>query len=170
MSKRALKKYVAGLDREALAEQLLDLYDRFPQVKTYYDFVFNPKEDKLLTEAKTKIRKEYFPQGRRRPKARRSIAKNFIRHFGKLGMEAHLLADLMAFNLETAAAYEKTRNCPDAFYRSIFKSYTEWTAFLVHQGIFADFTDRHNAFLALIEEGNWPNTVDFLGWKEHVSL
>lgn len=170
MSKRALKKYIAGLEREALAEQLLDLYDRFPQVKTYYDFVFNPKEDQLLNEAKMKIRKEYFPQGRRRPKARRSVAKKYIRHFGKLGMEPHLLADLMAYNLETAAAFERTRNCPDAFYRSIYVSYLDWTAYLVHQGIFPEFSNRHKAFLAEIEGAGWPNTGDFLDRNEELSL
>ena len=170
MSKRALKKYVAGLDREALSEQLLDFYDRFPQVKTYYDFVFNPKEDKLLMEAKEKIRREYFPQGRRRPKARRSVAKNYIRHFGKLGMEPYLLADLMAYNLEIAAAFEKTRNCPDAFYRSIYKSYLDWTAYLVHQGIFGDFSDRHAALIAEIEKAGWPNAEDFLDRNEQLSL
>ena len=61
MSKRDLKKYLRELPRPALEEQLLDLYVRFPEVKTYYDFIFNPKEDKLVQEAKTKIGNEYFP-------------------------------------------------------------------------------------------------------------
>ena len=60
MSKRALKKYLADLQKEDLEEQLLDLYDRFPSVKKYYNFVFNPKEDKMLLEAKMKISNEYF--------------------------------------------------------------------------------------------------------------
>ena len=49
MSKTALKKYLAGLKKKDLELQILDLYGRFPVVKTYYDFVFNPKEEKLYT-------------------------------------------------------------------------------------------------------------------------
>ncbi|MBC2840577.1 DUF6155 family protein [Robiginitalea sp. SC105] len=170
MSKRALKKYLAGLDQEALAGQLLDLYDRFPQVKTYYDFVFNPREDRLLQEAKSKIRREFFPQRRKRPKARRSIAQKYIRHFKTLGMEPHLLADLMAFNLETTAEFEKTRNCPEAFYRSIYKSYEEWTAHMVHHGIFMEFQLRHDNFLRALEMADWPNLEDFLARSEQMTL
>ena len=59
----------------------MDLYVRFPTVKAYYDFVFNPKEDKLIQEAKTKISNEYFPLKRKRPKARRSVAQKLIKHF-----------------------------------------------------------------------------------------
>ena len=61
MSKRDLKKYLGELTKEQLEEQLIELYEKFAPVKTYYDFVFNPKEDKLLQEAKVKISQEYFP-------------------------------------------------------------------------------------------------------------
>ena len=44
MSKRALKKHLLDLDNAALQEQIIELYDRIPAVKTYYDFVFNPKD------------------------------------------------------------------------------------------------------------------------------
>ena len=54
MSKRALKKYLTELNKEQLEEQVLDLYQRFKEVKSYYNFVFNPKEDKLLEEAKVR--------------------------------------------------------------------------------------------------------------------
>ncbi len=61
MSKRDLKKYLAELNKEQLEEQLIELYDKFKEVKVYYDFVFNPKEDILIQEAKTKVSNEYFP-------------------------------------------------------------------------------------------------------------
>lgn len=161
MSKRALKKYLSGLDRESLAEQLMDLYDRFPQVKTYYDFVFNPREEKLIQDARARIRKEYFPRAGRRPKARRSVAHKFIRHFRTLGMDPHLIADLMGFNLETALAFEKTRNCPQAFYRSMLKSFREWVSFLVHNGIYGEFGQRVEDIVTGTVDAAWPNAGDF---------
>ena len=85
MSKRDLKKYLQELDKSQLEEQIIELYDKFSPIKVYYDFVFNPKEETLLQEAKIKISNEYFPQrasGKiRRPKMRRSVAQNYIKHF-----------------------------------------------------------------------------------------
>jgi len=45
MSKRELKKYLTQLPKEALEEQIVALYEKFVPVKTYFDFVFNPKEE-----------------------------------------------------------------------------------------------------------------------------
>ncbi|HEU0137624.1 MAG TPA: DUF6155 family protein, partial [Flavobacterium sp.] len=78
MSKRNLKKYLSGLTQEQTAEQLLELYDKFSDVKAYYDFVFNPNEEKLVREAKLKINNEYFPVKGKRAKLRRSVAQKHI--------------------------------------------------------------------------------------------
>ncbi len=169
MSKRALKKYLDELDRTALQEQILDLYDRFPAVKTYYDFVFNPREDKLLQEAQAKIKEEYFPRRRKRAKARRSVAQKYIKHFQTLGMDPSLLADLMAFNLETALAYEPTRRCNDAFYKSIHLSFRQWLGHLNYHGIGEAFEDRVHELLRGVRSANWPNADAFedlvLDWE-----
>ena len=61
MSKRALKSYLSDLSKSELEEQIVELYDRLKEVKSFYDFVFNPKEDKMLNTAKFAISKEYFP-------------------------------------------------------------------------------------------------------------
>ena len=41
MSKRAFKKYIKELDKEDLEEQIMDLYERFDDVRVFYNFVFN---------------------------------------------------------------------------------------------------------------------------------
>ena len=61
MSKRDLKKYLNGLDKEHLEEQILDLYDRFKNVKGFYDFAFNPREEKLMEQAKFAISQRILP-------------------------------------------------------------------------------------------------------------
>ncbi len=38
MSKRELKKYLHELPKDQLEEQILDLYAKFKNVKTYFDF------------------------------------------------------------------------------------------------------------------------------------
>ncbi len=168
MSKRALRKYIAELDREALAEQLIDLYDRFPEVKTYYDFVFNPREEALLRDAKARISKEYAPRGKRRPKARRSVAQKYIRQFRVLGVDPPLLADLMAFNLETASRFERSSRCPDAFYRSMLNSCREWAQYLVHNGLWQDSAVRFHDFLGSVRQAAWPNLDQFEALAEQL--
>jgi len=162
MSKRALKSYLAELDNEALNEQLLDLYERFPQVKTYYDFIFNPKEDKLVEEAKTKIGKEYFPQNSRKPKKRRSVAQKYIKHFKTLGMDAVLLADVMLFHIEVAQAF--TADIPikqDAFYKSMAKAFQEAIGYIHYEGIQSHFNQRLTKIVQLSLDQEWPNAYDF---------
>ena len=156
MSKRALKKYLAELKKPELEEQLLDLYERFPQVKKYYDFVFNPKEDKLIQEARFKISNEYFPVKRKRPRARRSVAQKYIKHFSKLGMDPVLLADLMLYNLEIAQTFESTRRVQESFYKSMLNSFNEAIQHIAHHGILEDFKSRVLAVYQITQERDWP--------------
>ena len=169
MSKRALKKYLQELSSNALREQLLDLYERFPEVKTYYDFVFNPREEKLLREAMERISEEYFPRRRKKARARRSVAHGYIRHFQTLGVDPQVLAELMAFNMETALRFERKKNCPEAFYRSMYKSFTQWGAHLVHSGLAGEQQVRLSAFTDQVREAEWPNYQAFSDFQEQLT-
>lgn len=161
MSKRALKTYLSELSKKDLEEQLMDLYGRFPSVKTYYDFVFNPKEEKLVQEAKAKISNEYFPLKRKRPKARRSVAQKYIKHFLKLGMDPHMVADVMCFNLEIAQTFAMDRNVPDAFYKSMANSFTEMTTFISQNSLLAEYRERILKIYKQTQEQNWLFEEDF---------
>lgn len=81
MSKRDLKKYLSELNKAQLEEQLIELYDKFKDVKVYYDFVFNPNERNLVKDAKLKISNEYYPIRGKRPKMRRSTAQKIYKTF-----------------------------------------------------------------------------------------
>ncbi|HMB63773.1 MAG TPA: DUF6155 family protein [Eudoraea sp.] len=161
MSKRALKKYVAGLKKKQLEEQLLDLYDRFPAVKTYYDFVFNPREEKLIREAKARISNEYFPLKRKRPRARRSVAQKYIRKFIILGMDAPLVADLMLYNLETAQLFSKEKKVPEAFYKSMLNSFSEVVHYVTINGLLPECRSRLVAVYEITQQDDWGNREGF---------
>ena len=49
-----------NLTAQLTEEQIIELYEKFSPVKVYYDFVFNPKEETLLKEAKLKISESKF--------------------------------------------------------------------------------------------------------------
>ena len=154
-------KYLSELKKKELEEQLIDLYHKFPVVKEYYDFVFNPKEDKLVQDAKIKISNEYFPLKRKRPKARRSVAQKYIKHFVKLGVDPHLTADLMLYNLEVAQSFSLEKNVPETFYKSMGNSFNDLVQFVSLNGLLSVFKDRIVTCYTFAQNHDWPNREDF---------
>lgn len=162
MSKRDLKKYIASMTKEQLEEQFVLLYEKFPDVKTYYNFVFNPKEEKLADEAKAKISNEYFPVKGRRPKLRRTVAQKFVKHFITLGVDPIVIADVMLFTIETAQKYSARRQIKYAsFYNSILTAYKQAIDFTVKNGIYPDFRTRITAIPEVTKSQRWENQWDF---------
>jgi hypothetical protein len=162
MSKRAFKKYIKSLEKEELEEQIMDLYQRFDDVKVFYNFVFNPNEEKLVREAKFKISKEYFPPNNRRPKKRRSVAQKLIKHFIKLEMEPHSLADVMFYNIEVAQAFSgDVDNINEGFEKSMLKSFEQAVSFVIEKGISSEFVTRINKICEEAERQKWSNSYQF---------
>lgn len=162
MSKRDLKKYLKELDKEQLEEQLLELYEKFSDVKIYYDFVFNPKEEKLLQEAKLKITAEYFPLKGKRPKLRRSIAQKYIKHFISLGVDPYVVADLMLHNIEVAQKYSAKREMRySSFYKSMLNSFEQVVKYAIENGMVADYKTRIFEIKDTAFSQNWENKREF---------
>jgi len=160
MSKRALTKYLQSLSKQELEDQVLDLYTRFKPVKDYYNFVFNPKEDKLVEEAKLKISNEYFPVKRRKPRARRSVAQKYIKQFLLLEMDAALIAEVMLFNIETAQRFNaRKRINQEAFYKSMFNSFEQAVTFIFQNGLKAVYEKRISAIVETTWEQEWFNAA-----------
>ena len=167
MSKRALKKYLEELTKKQLEEQCMDLYLKFKEVKTYYNFVFNPDEKKLLEEAKVKISQEYYPTGkRRRPKMRRTIAQKLVKHFVLLEVDPMIIGDLMFFNVEIAQAYRSHRTVhQDSFYTSMLRSFEQALEYTKEQDVYFDFKDRAELVCKTVEEQEWFNQEAFWAVK-----
>lgn len=166
MSKRNLKKYLQELDKNQLEEQIIELYEKFSPIKTYYDFVFNPKEDTLLKESKLKISNEYFPQrtsGKpRRPKMRRSVAQKYIKHFILLGVDSFIIADVMLYSIEIAQTFSAEKPVKaETFYKSMLSSFEQAVRFMIANGILEDFKSRIVAISNETIHQNWFNKEEF---------
>jgi len=162
MSKRALKKYLQLLPKEDLEAQLIDLYDKFPSVKTFYNFVFNPRESKLIEEAKGKIHHEFFPKNGRKPRLRRSTAQKFIKQYVLLEVDSYKIADLMLYAIETAQTYSiKKPFKQDAFYNGILSSFNQALRFLIAKQIYSDFQSRVEAVKEETIRQQWRNSYEF---------
>lgn len=162
MSKRELKKYVNGLNKEQLEEQIFELYHKFSDVKVYYDFVFNPNEDKLLREAKFKISNEYFPIKGKKPKMRRSIAQRIIKHYLTLGVDSFLIADVMLYTIEVAQTFSSEKTIKqELFFKSMLTSFQQAVSFLIENGILNEFKNRVEAIKEEVIQQNWINAYEF---------
>jgi len=162
MSKRDLKKYLVSLPKDELEEQLMALYEKFADVKAYYNFVFNPKEDKLEQEAKSKISNEYFPLKGKRPKLRRSTAQKYIKNFLTLGVDPFVVADVMLFNIETAQKYSAKRQIRyDSFFKSMLNSYKQVVDYVAANGISVNFKERILAIHNEAHRQQWDNQKEF---------
>ncbi|MCG8580993.1 MAG: DUF6155 family protein [Bacteroidales bacterium] len=162
MSKKDLKLYLHELDKEQLEDQIIDLYTRFKEVKEYYDFAFNPKENKLMEECKLKISKEYFPVSRRKAKMRRSVAQKYIRHFNRLGVEPSLVADVMFYHIEIAQTYSSENYVrQETFYKAMLKAFTEALQYVDEHGIRKEFNERIQQIVHMANEQHWMNRQGF---------
>lgn len=166
MSKRDLKKYLTELTKAQLEEQIMELYEKFSPVKVYYDFAFNPKEDKLLQECKFKISNEYFPikaSGRRKkPKMRRSVAQKYIKHFILLGVDPFVIADIMLYNIEIAQTFASENTIKqELFFKSMLNSFQQAVDFIISNGILKEFYTRINAIHQETIQQKWNNEPEF---------
>ena len=168
---------MAELNKEQLEEQIIELYEKFAPVKVYYDFVFNPKEDKLLQESKVKISHEYFPikkpNAKWRPKAkmRRSVAQKIIKHFIMIGVDPFVIADIMLYNIEIAQTYSSNNFIKqELFYKSILNSFEQAVNFVISNGILYDFKDRILAIKQESIQQKWKNKYDFEAILEKIDF
>ena len=162
MSKRDLKKYLSELNKTQLEEQVVELYDKFKDVKVYYDFVFRPNEPNLVKDAKLKIANEYFPIRGKRPKMRRSVAQKFIKHFISLGVDAFIIADVMLYTIEIAQSLSAEKEIKsEAFYKSMLNSFEQAISFMIEKGILYEFKSRVVAIQKETEVQKWYNLYEF---------
>lgn len=162
MSKRDLKKYLTELSKEQLEEQLIALYDKFTDVKVYYNFVFRPNETNLVKDAKVKISNEYFPIRGKKPKMRRSVAQKFIKHFISLGVDSFIIADIMLYNIEIAQTLSSEKTIKqELFFKSMLTSFQQVISFAIEKGILYEFQSRVVAIKDEAIAQDWINKFEF---------
>lgn len=162
MSKRELKKYLKELTKEQLEDQILDLYHRFKEVKEFYDFAFNPRENELMEQCRFQISKEYYPVKGKKAKLRRSVAQRWIKKLIILDADASLVADVMFFNIEIAQSFASEHIIRyESFFTSMYKSFDEALRFVSEKGILNDFRGRIQKIAGDAWDQKWPNRQGF---------
>ncbi len=99
MSKTALKKFIAGLSRQQLAEVLLQVYDAKKEAREYLDYFVDPDEEGALEKYRGVVLKEFKPP-KGRARRRVTVCRRAIKDFLVLEPSAAHVNDLTLTYLE----------------------------------------------------------------------
>ena len=124
-----IKKQLQDKTKQELLKEISTLYQKFPQVKEYYQ-VQTSGVTEILDKYKNIIEKEFI-EGKTRglPKARFNVAKKAISDFKKLTKDPDLIADLMltfvasisSFNSEFGPDVEKFYTIPEDMFEEVLQ-------------------------------------------------
>lgn len=104
MSKTSLKKLLNEMDRDQLAEVILELYDARKDAREYLEYFVSPNEKAMLEKYKAVILKEFFP-AKGRIRARTSVCKKAIKEFTTLHPSPVFIAELKLYLVECITRY-----------------------------------------------------------------
>ncbi len=145
MSKAQLKKVMAQMDADQIADLVLELYDARPEAKAYLDFFVKPDIDAKLDKAKSAIKKELSRTARGRNRARTTRLRRIIKDIASFNPGGETVCELMTYTVETACAIGSSQLIKDVTQRGI--------SGLLHDAIVeADRTGMLNVFLPRIEK------------------
>lgn len=131
--KRELTKYLKTLTEKELIAEVKKLYDKFDPVRKYYELELGGNSEKVLSEYKAKIEKEYFP-ARGFGKARSSVSRKVIADFKKISVFPKDLIDLMLYRTEMMLDFTNAYGDMDeAFYTSIESGFEQACKLIVQE-------------------------------------
>mgnify|MGYP001828143091 CR=1 FL=1 len=138
-----LKKALSQKTKDELINEIRTMYQKFPQVKEYYQAHWSDPKD-VLNKHKIIIEKEFI-EGKTRglPKARLSVGKKAISDFRKLTEDPELISDLMLTFVESVSWFS-TEFGPDreTFYTSPENMFEKVLKLMEKSGLLGKYQSR----------------------------
>ncbi len=120
---RDLNKYLDSLSEKELKQEVKKLVKKFDSVKKYYQLELGNDSEKILSEFKAKIKKEYFPS-RGYGKASSRESQKVITAFKKISVHQKDLITLMLYRTEMMLDFTlEYGDINDSFYNSLITSF-----------------------------------------------
>lgn len=149
MSKAQLKKAMANMDRESIAEMVAELYDARPEAKEYLEFWINPDIRKEFEKYKTKLHRLFFsPSGKARKRPTATSLKQLVKYFSTLCFDPELVAQLHIYICECDVDWLKARRNPHVGIISVRNDLANARQYIESAGL----EDRYGIKLERIEE------------------
>ncbi len=145
MSKSELKKYIGSLQENELREEILNLHQKLPEVKSYYAIELGSEADrkKIYDKAKKDIWNLYYISKRPRKRPRIQKVKALLKEREKLSIFTHETIDLYLYAVEIALAYLLTRSrTTKATYNSTAENFKKAAKFIQQAGLQDVFNER----------------------------
>lgn len=145
MSKSELKKYITSMDEQELRSEILNLYQKFPEVKSYYAIELGTEADrkKIYDKAKKDIWNLFYISKRPRKRPRIQKIKTLLKEREKLSIFTHETIDLYLYAVETAVAYLLLRpRTTKATYNSSIENFRKAAQFIETAGLQDVFKER----------------------------
>jgi hypothetical protein len=158
-----LKKHLRSLTPQQLAEDIVELYKRYSDVKEYYQVACSGDDSAVLDRYKAIVRNEFMPPGRQMfPKMRLSVARKAVSDFKKIAKSKEAIADLMLVYVESGVLCTITFGDIDVpFYNSMESMFEAALDFIDKNDLFDEFRVR----LKAIVDGTRG-----IGWGFHDNL
>jgi hypothetical protein len=151
-----LKRYLSQRSETQLANEIVDLFQKIPAVKDYYQVKLDPQAaDAVAEKYKTIIRREFATESR--PGAGRlSIARKAVMDFKKVAGSVDSVADMMLFYVEQGVAYtEAFGDIDEPFYNSMESMYQTAAQWTTKHGLTPVFLPRFQRIVGATEPMGW---------------
>lgn len=125
LTKKALLKHLDKSDKEDIISEVVILFDKFKNVKEFYQSELSDEANPALEKYKRKIKEAYAKPN---PKERTTNANinKLLKEFEKISIYDRELADLMLYRVECGIAAIKKNNKRSAtFYNCLVNTFEE---------------------------------------------
>ena len=157
MSKSALKKQLALMNREEMSELIVDLYEARKEAKEYLDFFVDPDIESRLTKARLAISKEATRTSRGRARPRITKVRQVIKNISTLNPGVEAECDIMAFAVETFCGVGSDNWVKDATQKSLAKLLHDTIVLADKGGLLNFFLPRMEGAVKKMREDKFYN-------------
>lgn len=158
----SLKKHLETLSKEELIKQILELNQKYKDVKTYYSYFVNPLDKEVAKNFKKIIRNEFFPLRGGYGDPKLSVARKAVNDFKKLSPPPEELADLMIYYVENGVEFTNAYgDINEPFYNSVAGMYRDACKLIKSNSLKNIFKTRCEKIV---------NETEDIGWGFHDEL
>jgi len=153
MRRSTFIKHINQIDEAELREELLNLYTKIPEVKSYYSMELGTDKDreKVYAKAKESILSKYKTKSRRRPRRPRIQKINtLLREMEKAAIFPYEMIDLHLFNAEQGLSFMgEYRFYSDPLRNTIIKSLDKALALITDSLFQEKYRERMEVIISI---------------------
>ncbi|MFK7982185.1 MAG: DUF6155 family protein [Saprospiraceae bacterium] len=124
-TKRELSKFLKQSSKADLEKEVKKLYDKFSEVKNYYETAFTADTTKTVKAYKNKIYKEYFKRNGAPGKGSSNASRKVITDFKKIATFPKDIIELLLYRVAVMLDFASYSDLDEAFYNSLTRSFDE---------------------------------------------